>query len=133
MSEPVREAGAIVFWGHKVVLRKNRYGHWLFPKGHIEEGEKPEETAIREVAEEFGLRVELGQKIGEVRYFYEQKEYQVEFFLAQVLEPTAEWGSHEGIDAFLFTPEEALKVLSFREYSNLLRKAIEVNFILSDL
>ncbi|MCS7287233.1 MAG: NUDIX domain-containing protein [Anaerolineae bacterium] len=126
MSEPIREAGAIVFWGKNVVLRKNKNGHWLFPKGHIEEGERPEETAVREVSEELGLRVELKRKVGEVHYFYDGKEYQVEIFLAHVLEPTVEWESHAEHDAFLLTPEEALKRLSFKEYSALLEKALEV-------
>ena len=29
---------------------------WSFPKGHTREGEKPEETALRELEEETGLR-----------------------------------------------------------------------------
>ncbi len=124
MDEHVREAGAIVFWDQKVVLRKNKYGHWLFPKGHIEEGEKPEEAAIREVAEELGLRVELKGKAGKVNYSYNGKEYEVEFFVARVVEPTAEWESHEGVDAFLLTPKEALEKLSFKEYTGLLRKVL---------
>ena len=30
--------------------------YWDFPKGHLEKGEKPEEAAEREAAEETGLR-----------------------------------------------------------------------------
>ncbi len=123
MDEPIREAGAIVFWGENVVLRKNQNGHWLFPKGHIEEGESPEEAAVREVAEEMGLRVKLGGKVGEVRYSYGGKEYEVEFFIAHVLEPLPEWESHSGSDAFLFRPDEALRRLSFSDYVVLLREA----------
>ncbi len=125
MGEPVREAGAIVFWGENVVLRRNRNGHWLFPKGHIEAGETPEDAAIREAAEELGLRVELKGKAGEVRYFYGGEEYAVEFFVASVLEPTPEWEEHLGTDAFLVAPEEALKILSFSDYSALLREALK--------
>ena len=32
-------------------------GHWGVPKGHIEENEKEEETALREIKEEVGLDV----------------------------------------------------------------------------
>jgi len=34
-------------------------GHWGFPKGHVENGESEEQTAIREVYEETGLQVDL--------------------------------------------------------------------------
>lgn len=39
--------------GHMLVIK--RYGIWDLPKGHIEAGEKPEETAVREVSEECGI------------------------------------------------------------------------------
>jgi 8-oxo-dGTP pyrophosphatase MutT (NUDIX family) len=34
-------------------------GHWEFPKGHMEEGETEEETAVREIYEEVGLKVRI--------------------------------------------------------------------------
>src|SRR5256714_10654234 len=45
-------------------------GVWALPKGLVGAGEKPEETALREVAEETGVEaVSLG-KLGDVRYVY---------------------------------------------------------------
>ena len=45
-------------------------GVWALPKGLVGAGEKPEETALREVAEETGVQaVSLG-KLGDVRYVY---------------------------------------------------------------
>lgn len=38
-----------------LVKRTDGDGSWLFPKGHIEEGESDEEAARREIAEESGL------------------------------------------------------------------------------
>jgi 8-oxo-dGTP diphosphatase len=35
------------------------YHKWVLPKGLIEKGEKPEETAVREVAEETGVRAKI--------------------------------------------------------------------------
>ena len=45
-------------------------GVWALPKGLIGRGEKPEETALREVAEETGAQGRLVEKLGDVRYVY---------------------------------------------------------------
>ena len=49
----------------KVLLQKRGdSGKWGFPGGAIELGEKPEETAVRELKEETGLDVEVESLIG---------------------------------------------------------------------
>ena len=54
-----------VVWEGKVLLHRHRkLGMWLPPGGHIEEGELPDEAAVREVCEETGISVEL---VGERR------------------------------------------------------------------
>ncbi len=40
------------------------------PKGAIDEGEKPDETALREVNEETGLRADLIGKLADIKYVY---------------------------------------------------------------
>jgi 8-oxo-dGTP pyrophosphatase MutT (NUDIX family) len=40
------------------------------PKGAIDEGEKPEQTALREVEEETGVRAELVGKLADIKYVY---------------------------------------------------------------
>ena len=45
-------------------------GTWALPKGLIGHGERPEETAVREVAEETGATGRLVGKLGDVRYVY---------------------------------------------------------------
>ena len=45
-------------------------GVWALPKGLISPGEKPESTALREVAEETGVQARLVVKLGDIRYVY---------------------------------------------------------------
>jgi 8-oxo-dGTP pyrophosphatase MutT (NUDIX family) len=40
------------------------------PKGAIDKGEKPEQTALREVSEETGVQAELMGKLADIKYFY---------------------------------------------------------------
>jgi 8-oxo-dGTP pyrophosphatase MutT (NUDIX family) len=48
-------------------------GTWALPKGLIDDGETGAETAVREVAEETGLRGRLEAKLGDVRYMYTRR------------------------------------------------------------
>jgi 8-oxo-dGTP pyrophosphatase MutT (NUDIX family) len=61
-------------------------GTWALPKGLVDAGEKPAETAIREGFEETGVAGRLGEKLGDVRYVYtwdgERVFKIVSFFLA---------------------------------------------------
>lgn len=44
---------------HVLVLKHQNGGHWAFPKGHMEGRETEEQTALREIMEETGLKVKL--------------------------------------------------------------------------
>ena len=45
-------------------------GVWALPKGNLDPGERPEETAVREVLEETGVSGRLVEKLGDVKYTY---------------------------------------------------------------
>jgi 8-oxo-dGTP pyrophosphatase MutT (NUDIX family) len=47
-----------------------RPGTWVLPKGNIDLGESPAETALREVREETGVEGRLVEKLGDVKYVY---------------------------------------------------------------
>ena len=48
-------------------------GVWALPKGNLDPGERPEETAVREVLEETGVHGHLVEKLGDVKYTYTRR------------------------------------------------------------
>jgi 8-oxo-dGTP pyrophosphatase MutT (NUDIX family) len=49
-------------------------GTWALPKGNIDPGETPAETAVREVLEETGVQGRLVEKLGDVKYTYTRRD-----------------------------------------------------------
>jgi 8-oxo-dGTP pyrophosphatase MutT (NUDIX family) len=74
------------WWLAAVRPQGKRPGTWALPKGLVDPGEKPAETALREGFEETGVHGRLDAKLGDVRYVYtwegEQVFKIVSFFLA---------------------------------------------------
>lgn len=73
----VREysAGGLVFDARgrvAIIARHSRSGHleWCLPKGHIEKGETPQQTAVREVHEETGILGEVVDSIATIDYWF---------------------------------------------------------------
>ena len=61
-------------------------GYWEFPGGKVEAGEDPRRALQREVREELGLVVEVGDVFDYVSYVHEGRHWLVLFFWAR-LEP----------------------------------------------
>ncbi len=116
-------AGCICFDALGRVLLIRYYGHYSFPKGHIEEGETREEAALRETEEESGIRTAIisspvvvpSQKAGDERKVY--------FFPSVYL--SGEPGGQEGETdtAFWAGIDEAEALLSFEADRRALREA----------
>lgn len=69
----VLAAGALCWRLHKgelevLLIHRPRYDDWSFPKGKLDEDETLPECAVREVAEEIGLKVRLGVPLPVTRY-----------------------------------------------------------------
>jgi 8-oxo-dGTP pyrophosphatase MutT (NUDIX family) len=58
------------WWLAAVRPQGKRDGTWALPKGLVDEGEKPAETAAREGFEETGVHARVDAKLGDVRYVY---------------------------------------------------------------
>lgn len=127
-----KSAGAIVFRKEKnkiyYLLLHYQAGHWDFPKGNIEKGEKLEETAKREIKEETGIdEIEFIPKFKEsIKYFYKLKGENifeiVTFFLAKTKTKKIKisW-EHLGYQWLPY--EKALERLTYKNAKEILEKA----------
>ena len=79
IDEVVREttSGGIVFRRHaktnevQILLMQDAKNRWTIPKGHVEPGEEPKETAEREIREETGLKeMKVHSWLGKVNFRY---------------------------------------------------------------
>jgi len=75
MHRPVLAAGGIIWRRAEgsnalevLLVRRPRYDDWTFPKGKLHRDEALLAAAVREVAEETGLSVVVGQRMGTVSY-----------------------------------------------------------------
>lgn len=117
--------------GFKILLIKDGYGYWTWPKGNIEKGETSQDAAIREIAEEVGLQyIKLIYKIDKTQYFYRLKG---ELIFKTVYIYLFELKKNEKLkvlkseiaDAKWLSPEEALKRIEYKGSRKILEKAID--------
>jgi 8-oxo-dGTP pyrophosphatase MutT (NUDIX family) len=100
----VRAAGGVVWRrgpnGLEVLLiHRPRYGDWSFPKGKAkDETESDEETAVREVEEEVGLRLEPGLELETTRYLDSKGRQKVVRYWAMELPEGDEPIPGDGVD-----------------------------------
>ncbi|MFQ5682537.1 MAG: NUDIX hydrolase [Candidatus Binatia bacterium] len=129
-------SGGIVYRKHlgvtEVALIRVR-NRWCLPKGHVEEGEGVEETALREVREETGLEGRVVTKLGDITYWYTNKAKsgetirifkRVYFFLIRYLRGDVRRHDEEVEDACWWPIGQAVKKLSYPTELETMRKAV---------
>ncbi len=124
--------GGVVFNNDQVLLLdRPQRGEIRLPKGHVDPGEIPAETAIRETGEETGyidldIVADLGQTLVEFEYrgkYFSRTEY---YYLMKL--NSKRQRKRPGHDRAQFRPfwcsvEEGLELLTFREERAVLQKA----------
>jgi 8-oxo-dGTP diphosphatase len=104
-------AGIVLIENNKVALiERHRAGldYFVFPGGGVDEGESPEQGAIREAMEELGVQVRVKQKIAEIHFGRTSKHI---YFLVERV--SGEFGSGTGeefTDSDPDHPEEGIYI-----------------------
>jgi 8-oxo-dGTP pyrophosphatase MutT (NUDIX family) len=106
------------------------------PKGNVDPGEKPEQTAVRELLEETGVRAEPITKLASIRYVYARKWaggekifkvvtfYLMRYQSGRIGRIKAEM-KHEVRRAFWLPLEEAVEKLSYKGEKQVAQQALE--------
>ncbi|MDA8156333.1 MAG: NUDIX hydrolase [Actinomycetota bacterium] len=144
-TSPVRilkSAGGVVFRrnvsGFEVALVSVKGGNvWTLPKGLINKGESPRDTALREVAEETGLNGRITDGLGEITYWYVAKDKEtpaeyirykktVYFFLMEYLSGDTAGHDYEVDECAWFPLEQAAEMVTYKGDKEMLEKAKEL-------
>lgn len=101
---------------------------WTFPKGHIETGETPEQSAIREVQEETGYLCEIVEPLERVQYWFKRGKQltkkTVTWYLMKPLKQTGKFDPEEILATRWITIPDAAKIVRYRSDKQLLAKML---------
>ena len=114
------------------LLIRDSYGHWGFPKGHLERGERADMAAVREVSEETGLNgVSLVASIARIDWYFRFRGTLIhkncEFFLMKTSDQSTKPQKSEGITACRWTTlDEARSLIAYDNARDVLMRASEM-------
>jgi 8-oxo-dGTP pyrophosphatase MutT (NUDIX family) len=126
-------AGGVIFRraerGVLILLIRDSYRNWGFPKGHLEAGEDAAQAAVREITEETGLTdLVVHGPIRAIDWFFRFRGRLIHktctFFLIESPSGETVPQHEEGISEIRWVPlEEALRTISYANAREVLREA----------
>jgi 8-oxo-dGTP pyrophosphatase MutT (NUDIX family) len=113
-----------------VLVRRRQPPLWALPKGTPNAGETLAETAIREVSEETGLKVEIEEPIRSITYFFVHGRTRfhktVHFFLMRPVGGRLEDHDHEFDEVRWVAIDEALRLMTHATERTVVERAAEL-------
>ena len=135
MTNEEVSAGGIVFRrspeGIRILLIKDRFGYWTWPKGHLEPGESLQDAARREIEEETGISgMDVMEEIGVQKYCFLSGEENVSktvhvFLMESIGKEELKPQVEEISSAEWFSPDEAMDRIGYEASRDILGIAIE--------
>ncbi len=98
----IRVTAAVIEREGRVLLaqrgREDRLaGKWEFPGGKIEEGETPEECLAREILEELGIVVQVGEFLCASRFDYDHASVEIFAYRCRWISGQLRQNAHQGL------------------------------------
>lgn len=134
IEEVVREttSGGIIFRRNKhtnqleILLIQDAKNRWTIPKGHVEEGEEPKDTAKREIQEETGLQeMKVMNWLGKVNFRYRRGHTLVlmtmHIYLVQGLGDTDKLSGEDWLSDIKWLPaQDAMDKIAYEDIGKLI-------------
>lgn len=116
------------------LLIEDLKGRWSVPKGHVEAGETLEQTALREIGEETGLKnTRIVEKLDKVHFFYRFEGrliFMTTFiYLIEAIDPDEPIVVEESegiVGARWFPAEKAQQILEYKDLKNLMARSVDI-------
>jgi len=126
---PIEVSAALIFRNGRVLITQRHAGahlggFWEFPGGKREPGETAEQCLVREIGEELGVAISVGELFEEVVHVYPEKTVHLKFYLSRLPagEPQAldcaafKWVGKAELDQYPFPAADARLLDKLRAY-----------------
>ena len=113
-----------------LLIRKRKSPLWTLPKGHKENHESDQMTALREVKEETGYSCMIEKKAGEIQFQYtkdgQNYSENVVYYLMKPEQDNHFFDNHEIEEIRWVDIKETMNYLFYQNEKDIIRKLIEV-------